>query len=371
MALGDIAFEGKNADQPDSAVFSSVSSVFKKADLVVGNLENPLIEDARSVPNKCVMRASTGWAEVMQRADIGVLSLANNHMMDFGTDGLFCTMAALEERRIKFVGAGRDVQEARAPIFIDLKGMRIAFLARSSVIVTSPSYATKDQPGVAFMDEDETILSLSECSRQADFVIIMMHWGLENYQLPSLGQRKLSQRLIAAGANLIIGHHPHVMQGVERINNGLVCYSLGNFVFDDFSWTFTNREGEWHEVVSQLSENERKGAILSVAIEKNRIVSHDWIPTKIVGGGVLTDSKPARMKEMKRLSSRLKRWPYGPLWKGYALKREWKLRIEPQFRGKLSWKYLKKVRFGHFSQLIRTVRKSSRISLEKSTNPYD
>jgi len=372
-AAGDLSFQGTIADSPKTECFSPSYPFFNKADLVIGNLENPLIDCGKPVSNKCVLRGNTGWAEILKKSGVHIVSLANNHMMDFGPDGLQSTMSALGNAGVRFVGAGNNIQEACSPLFYETDGKKLAILARTLVIVASRSYAEEHHPGVAFFDKEETCRSISECRKKADFVILLMHWGIEHYAYPSPIQRQLAKDLIAAGADLILGHHPHVLQGVERIGKGLVFYSLGNFVFDDIPWSFTGRDGVLHHTVAKLKEADRKSVLAQIALDGDAPPgSYKLLPMYIESSGsVRPDDSPVRQAELDRLCSRLSWKGYSLLWRLYSLGMEWKLRIEPQFKGKLSWQYIKKIRFSHFVQLIGTMKRSSKITAGKTTNPYD
>ena len=104
--------------------------------------------------------------------------------------------------------------------------------------VSSACFAGAETPGVAWLDEAETVAALRSCRSRADMVVLIVHWGIEEYRYPSPEQRAQALRLQAAGADLILGHHPHVLQGVEENSRGVIAYSLGNFLFDEFDWAF-------------------------------------------------------------------------------------------------------------------------------------
>ena len=215
-AVGDISFAGAYADRPTAEVFSLVQSIFEKADIVVGNLEGPLYDGNSAVPGKCTIRGNTGWARVFKNAGINTVSLANNHMMDHGEAGLLSSLSVLKKEGIDAAGAGADIIEARKPLIKSIKGRRVAILARTAVIVESPSYADEKTPGVAFLDMEELVDNVKTCRKNADAVIVIMHWGIEHYSYPTPEQRKQAKELIDAGVDFIIGHHPHVVQGYER-----------------------------------------------------------------------------------------------------------------------------------------------------------
>lgn len=373
-AVGDVSFQGKNADTPALSAFSSILPYFSgDANLVIANLENPVLENGAATPGKCTLRGAVGWADVMKQAGIRLVSLANNHMMDYGAAGLSSTIAALEKAGIDFVGAGENRTEALAPVYIDHQGQRIAFLARSDVFVASHCFATDELPGVAFFDLEETRRSIAACRRQSDLVVLLLHWGLEHYLYPSPGQRRTAAELISAGAGLILGHHPHVLQGTERIGKGLVCYSQGNFLFDEVEWSLPDGNGNRRTLTVHLSAENRRGGILGVEwIPGEGITATDFHPTFIRPEGlVAAEDTVDRRRHYDRLCSRL-HWPgYGLWWRLYSLKREMELRILPLFRDKLTWRKLRKLRLRHFRELRDKLRRSARISAGKSKSPYD
>ena len=373
-SVGDISFKGKNYETPRDDTFASLSTIFESSDLAIANLESPLVLKGVAVPGKCSLRGDTGWATVLKDAGIRVLSLANNHMMDFGEEGLSSTIDALEKANLYYVGAGSDRDRACAPLLVHVHGLRIAFLARTSVIVSSPCYATDSDPGVAFFDIEESKTSIRSCREQADIVVLLIHWGLEEYAYPSPRQRVQALELIDAGADIILGHHPHVLQGIEKISDGLICYSLGNFVFDEFPWSFVDTHGLEREIVSKLSSDNHKGGIFTVKLScaAKCVESYNFLPTFISPDGtVKVDNTLERKSQFDPLCSRL-HWPmYSQLWQLYSMRQEWKLRFKPMLRGNLAWSKFSKLRFKHFTQLLNTVRRSAKITAGKSTNPYD
>lgn len=371
-AAGDVSFFGDRADAPMMEVFSSVAPIFKGVDLSVINLENPLIssEKGQAVKGKCTLRGSVGWADIMKQSGINLVSLANNHMMDYGSDGLFSTMDALENVGLPYLGAGRNKEEAERPFFTELNGCKIAIIARSSVVVASKCYAGDQEPGVAFFDATETLNTIRECKKKSDCVIVILHWGIEQYEYPTPDQRRLATVLVRAGADMILGHHPHVLQGIETREGGFVSYSMGNFLFDEFNWSFINREGKPQQNRFKLADNNRKSGLLIVhSSGKNH--NHQFIPTRIEADGLITkDENPLRIAEFKKLCSRLNIPFYDMIWKLYSLKMEWGLRVKP-IVGDLNWTRIKKIRPGHVRQLAATLKRSLKITSEKSTNPYE
>jgi len=371
-ALGDLSFHQIQNKNSCENVFDSVRKHWDGCELTIGNLETPLVREGQGVAGKCILASDPKWMKFLYDAGVMLVSLANNHIMDYGPEGLYDTIRVLEEVGIEYVGAGGDVTKAEASLYVDLNGRKVAFLARSAVVVSSPCYAGKEKAGVAYLDLSKTKDMIRDCKKHADKVVLLLHWGIEHYFYPSPAQRRLAGELIGAGADLIIGHHPHVLQGIERIGDGLVCYSLGNFLFDDVEWSFLDQDGQSKDRVIRLSEENRKGGILKVAFSENGVESYEFIPTHIEPDGtVRVENTIERQREFSRLSSRLY-WPaYSLLWQLYSLRQEWKLRLKPMTIGRFKWANLKKVRPKHFREFWEGLRRSGKITSERSTNPYE
>ena len=373
LAVGDISFRGRRESNPDLLPFEQVRHLFNQHNLVVANLESPLVtDDAIPAEGKCTLHGSSGWADVLKECGIGLVSIANNHLMDYGVKGLKSTLQALDDAGIVHVGAGMDMGTACEPAYVKVGDKKVAFLGRSSVVVSSPCYATADRPGVAWFDEDDVLASIKQCRSQADFVVILLHWGIEHYQYPAPSQRAISAKLLSAGADLILGHHPHVVQGEERIGSSVVSYSSGNFLFDEFPWSFLAADGSERRAQATLSEKNRQGLMLEISFDKNgRTITKHQFSRIADDARVVRDETPKRDREYATLCSRLQ-WPgYGSWWKLYSLKKEWELRFRHQYSPAVVLRKIHKLRPRHVRELVLKLTRSSRISAGKSTNPYE
>ncbi len=368
-AVGDISFEGKLSNKPDLSVFTEVHHILESCDIGIANLENPLTSRGQKVTGKCTLRGDPSWADVLKQTGINLVSLANNHLMDYGPEGLFDTIRFLDNAGVMHVGAGKDKDSACRPLLASIKGKTIAFLARSSVIVSSPSYAGPSMPGVALLEKEELIDNIKRCRDTADLVVVLLHWGLEEYSYPAPAQKKLAKLLVEAGADAIIGHHPHVLQGLQRIGNAHVAYSLGNFLFDEFPW---NTGVEDNEMMFTLSESNRKGMILQLSWDKARHVECSEVFTRIdTDGSIAVDTASVRREEFLALSAGIERSLYDCWWRLYAIGREWDLRVKPVMGLARIKENIWKIRPRHIIELVRALKRSSDIAREKSTNPYD
>ncbi len=211
-----------------------------EADYVSGNLEQVIAEDAEALPEADkFIHLSDGPEAVEALADAGftTLTLANNHTMDHGIPGLEETIAAVEAAGLDHAGAGLDLAAAQEPAVAQHDDLTVATLSFTDTYVEGfPARAF--QGGVLTAEPDEVESLVEETAAEADLTIAQFHWG-EEYDLgPSDDQRELAEVAAEAGADVIVGHHPHVLMPVERIDDALVLYSLGNFVFDQ-GWSRT------------------------------------------------------------------------------------------------------------------------------------
>jgi len=249
IAVGDISFsrsverviksQNNNYDYP----FVKVADFLKTGDIVFGNLETPITPGREIQSGEMIFRSNPQTAEALKKAGFTIVSLANNHTPNFGEKGLFDTFDYLENAGIKYVGAGRNEKEAYSPVFLKIKGLDFAFLAYNDTDVVPFSYeAGKSHPGTAFMRLEKMTQAVKEAKMKADFVIVSLHSGTEYVNQPNSSQINFAHAAVDSGADLVIGHHPHVVQTMEQYQGKYIFYSLGNFVFDQM-WSQPTRQG--------------------------------------------------------------------------------------------------------------------------------
>lgn len=226
-------------------LFAGTAHILSRADRTLGNLECPLSLRGRQIN---MFRGHPAAADALRDAGFDLLSLANNHILDYGPEALADTVEIIKKREMVIIGAGRNRQEAGRPYFETINGIRTVFLAYTEV---RPGFtysrtgiewrAGIDRVGVNPADPGEMRRDVAAARQRADVVVVFVHWGDEYQILPNVFQRLLADELQKSGADLVIGHHPHVIQGVSFGEKGAVAFSLGNFVFDQKTWD--RREG--------------------------------------------------------------------------------------------------------------------------------
>lgn len=239
--VGDVMMAGTLAgvveDHGYDYPFAYVTEALNEADFTVANLESPITVRGTAEEKQWVYRTSPNAIPAMQKAGIDLVNLANNHILDYGQEGLMDTFKHLSDAGLPYVGAGEDADEAYAYRLVELEGIRVAFLGFSRVVPEGSWKAGANHPGVASTyDYTLPVEAVEAAEADADLVVVIAHWGDERVLKPNKHQVELARRYVDAGADLVIGGHPHVLQGIEHYNGKWIAYSLGNFVFT------TNRE---------------------------------------------------------------------------------------------------------------------------------
>ena len=210
--------------------FAAVRELLADADVTIANLEGTFTERGEAASKLYTFRTPPRHAPGIAEAGIDVVSLGNNHTLDFGAAGLGDTLTALDAAGVRYGGAGADRAAARRPAFVEANGLRLAFLSYNAVNEATP--AGEASAGVAWGDVATIGEDVAAAKRAADLVIVSLHAGAEYQDAPSETQRALARAAVDAGAALVLGHHAHVLQGWERYRAGVIVYGLGNFVFD-------------------------------------------------------------------------------------------------------------------------------------------
>ncbi|MBH1942070.1 CapA family protein [Mobilitalea sibirica] len=206
----------------------------ENADIMMLNNEFTYSLRGKKVPDKQYhFRANPKRVNILKEMGVDIVSLANNHTLDYGMDAFLDTLETLEGAEIDYVGAGINMERAKAPIYYTFGDTKVAYLAASRVVFAMDWYATETRPGmIGTYDPTLILTSVEEAKANSDFVVIYLHWGKEKEHYPLEYQKDLAKKYIDAGADAVIGCHPHVMQGLEFYKGKPIAYSLGNYWFN-------------------------------------------------------------------------------------------------------------------------------------------
>jgi capsule synthesis protein PGA_cap len=292
---GDVHFEGavetRLAADPSTAV-GPIAGVLRRADLAVVNLETAITEGGTPAPKEFNFRAPPSALTALKAAGVDVATMANNHGQDYGVAGLRDSLAASRAARFPVIGIGRDAGEAFRPYRATVRGQRIAVIGATQVLDSSLAAAWSagdGKPGLASAYDEERLLAAVRAARaEADTVVVDLHWGRELLSCPIDRQRVLAPRLVAAGADVVVGSHAHVLLGGGFLRGAYVHYGLGNFVF-------YSRGG----VTAQ-------SGVLLLTMRGRAVTRSGWAPARISGGipipleGAAADQAIAAWQSLRR-----------------------------------------------------------------------
>jgi hypothetical protein len=216
-----------------AALFAGVKAYMEPAQLAFVNIEGAISDQGtRNTFKEYTFRARPALLDGLVSADINIVSLANNHSLDYRWKALSDCISRLDAAGVKHAGAGGDLSAASAPTILETPAGKVAFIAASEI---AESFAAlKDRAGTNYTSAPNAALlaDVAAAAKQADFVVVSMHWGKEYTPTANSHQISLAHKLIEAGADLILGHHPHVIQAMEIYKNRLIVYSMGDLVLD-------------------------------------------------------------------------------------------------------------------------------------------
>jgi poly-gamma-glutamate synthesis protein (capsule biosynthesis protein) len=237
---GDVHFEGHlrtKLDENPAGMFAAIAPELSAADVAIVNLETAITEGGTPADKQYNFRAPASAFEALRVAGVDVVSMANNHGVDYSAAGLADTLAAKAATPLRVVGIGANAGEAYAPTRLAVKGQRIAVFGASDVIddwLIGPWTATDAQAGIASTkgaDQQRMVDAVRAARRDSDTIVVYLHWGAEGNDCPSPRQRELARAMVDAGADILVGSHTHRVMSAGRLGNALVGYGLGNFVF--------------------------------------------------------------------------------------------------------------------------------------------
>ncbi|MFI5496025.1 CapA family protein [Actinoplanes sp. NPDC051859] len=270
---GDVHFEGRAdrlLDAPLTA-FGDAAKDLAAGDLTFVNLETPITRRGAPEPKRYLFRARDAAVPALKAAGVDAVSLANNHSLDYGREGLADTLAAARRGGLGTIGAG-SVDEAYRPWEATVRGSKIAVLAFDQVDDLADQWAAqpgKDGLAMAF-DRDRALAAVRAARANSDLVVVLPHWGTEGSRCPDAHQFGFAAALIEAGADIIVGAHAHVLQGAGRSGNAFVAYGLGNFL--------------WYSSGLHVPHSARAG-VLTLTVRGRTVVGSDFVPTVVSDTG--------------------------------------------------------------------------------------
>ncbi|SHE34235.1 poly-gamma-glutamate synthesis protein (capsule biosynthesis protein) [Fodinibius roseus] len=237
--LGSGRVESLAITNSTEQLFGNFTSKIQNADISVTNLESPLIDKGSTIskigPN---LKSPVQSLKVLKNVGFNLLTLANNHIMDYGEEGLLSTLKACSETGIETVGAGKNSKEASQPFMKAIKGTRVGIL---NIAENEFGTTNNGSPGAYALNPVKNFYQINKISEAVDNLIVVVHGGHERYPLPSPRMKETYHFFIDAGAAAVVGHHPHCYSGYEVYNNAPIFYSIGNFMFDKY----TSAQSDW------------------------------------------------------------------------------------------------------------------------------
>ena len=317
-----------------------IRQLFADCDLVLANLECTLSEGSLVASEPRVL-ADESQLRGLPSAGIHTVTLGNNHAFDASDAGFHRLTTLLDETGIAWCGAGRDLAEAERPLFINVKDLRLALLPAVAGSSGMYRFATETSSGVAPLDTDALCRRIAALRREVDHVILTPHWGEERFRFPSPTQVEQARAFIEAGASLVLGHHPHVVQGLEFHRQAPIAYSLGNFLANEVYWdngdTLT-----WNRF-------ERTGCILLAELDATGVRNVQQIPVFDDGTTIAIDTSGRGERYLERANRYLQQ-DITPL----RYRREaFRVRTLLPILGQLRWEKLRRLRPGHLGKAIR------------------
>lgn len=304
VSLADNWYIMPKYDERGKGIYGILSEetveIMKKSDIMVANSEFTISDRGEKMPGKYyTFRGSPKRLPIYNEMGVDLLTLANNHVYDFGRTAFYDMIDSLNEYKFPYIGAGKNIEEAKRPYYFILDGYKIAFInaTRAEKIILTPE-ATDTEGGVfRCYDPTELINAITKLKEESDYIIVLIHWGKEDSHELETVQEETAKKYIDAGANVIVGSHAHVLQGIEFYQNNPIIYNLGDFIFN----------------------NETKDTgIFQIRIKENKEIEYYFIPayesneyTKILEGtekervinNMNTWSKNAKIEENGKIIS--------------------------------------------------------------------
>lgn len=226
------------ADGVNGFIDTDLLQIMKAADIMMVNQEFAFTNRGEPMKDKqYTFRTDPTYVKLFHELGVDIVTLANNHTLDFGVQGLLDSCNTLEEANIKYVGAGENLEKAKEIEYMQVNGYQIAFIGASRVIPVPDWNATSTKPGMlTTYDPTVTLEQIKLAKENADYVVVYVHWGKEREEFPEQYQKNMGKQYVDAGADIVIGSHSHCLQGIEYYKGKPIVYSLGNYIFGSQSY---------------------------------------------------------------------------------------------------------------------------------------
>ena len=252
--------------KPSHNLWGTMLPELKKQNVVIVNLETAITKHDKAVPKVFNFKTDPKNVTVLKQANIGIVSNANNHILDYNQQGLRDTLKTLDKAKIAHVGAGKNTEQARKPYFFKINNTRFAILGATD---NEPTWvAGPNKPGTNYIEvgDKQFLEDIKKAKKQVDILIVTLHWGPNMKEYPSQKFINYAHKMIKSGADVVAGHSAHVMQGIEIFEKKLIIYDMGDFI-DDYAIT--------QELRNDLS------ALFSIVIKNKKVVDLNITPARI------------------------------------------------------------------------------------------
>ncbi len=345
-AVGDLLLSTRpNSDTPGrgvEALADDVCELFASCDIVLANLECTL-PGRQKVPIEPRVVSTETQVRSLQNSGVGIVSLANNHIFDCMEQGFKNTRDTLKTIGIPCFGAGCNLTEALRPAIIDAKDFRLGFLGAVDKTTGLSYFANETSFGAAPLCEKNVCQMIQNLRRDVDHVIVTLHWGKERFRIPSPQQIMQARKCVDAGASMVLGHHPHVLQGMEIYRNAPILYSLGNFIANDVYYS-NGDSFTW-------SRFERTSCVFIAELSANGVNNFTQTPVLDNGEKVFVDTSRWGVKCLNKVNQRLIN---GVTPKRYRREKFYIEFVKP-ILNHLKWSELHRLRPRHFHKALQLI----------------
>jgi len=342
-AVGDLLLAAGHAGRGAAEALARLRRELGDCDILLGNLECTMPGDGETVPTEPRVIASPEMVHGLGDIGFHVVSLANNHMFDCLEEGFLRLRDELDAMGIAWFGAGLSLEEAAAPAIVEAKGVRLAFLGFADQRSGARHFASEDHWGVAPLQMEAILDRIRGLKRDVDHVIVSPHWGEERLLIPAPRQIDQARAFVDAGASMVLGHHPHVIQGLEVHAGAPIVYSLGNFIANEVPYA----NGD----VLRWNRAERIGCLLTATFTHDAVEDVRQQPTFDSGKEVAAETTGFGGRRIDKANRALNR---GVSLGRYRWEHFWVRTVRPTI-DHLRWSKLKRLRFRNLRNALRSL----------------